>query len=401
MAKTETLDKYSQRFKKMVTADKKVDPFEKYESCLGNKDVIAVKFTLADPDGNLYYTDKNGIQCMIRESDLSYALDYYEPFMKSQFVNREFFVTIKEIDRENNRVYYRSARSNHYATSEKVISEISGALKEDKHPEIYGKINRVTENMVYVDIYEKGVLGMCAVREWRKGYTQRLTDEAKVGMILPFIVREEARPPKKAGIRKAFMLSRVELTRDPWEELSPEIEEGSVILVECLERPPKVTWWWGRTDSAPGIPVWGEYNSNFQVRQGLSYKCKVTKLDRDNKQFQAVPFDVTDFKSEEAEENFRILTRGKGVRQQESSPDAVSADKAKADDTKGGNAKANKSKGRNKAADKPADAADAPKKDADGEMSAPAGDGGAKEAKGEAKGAKEGRKKKRASKKGK
>lgn len=317
MAKTSALDKFSQRFKKLVDEDKRIDPFEKYEACLKNKDLIAVKFTLADPEGSLYYTDKNGIKCMISEDDLSYALDYYEPFMKSQFINREFFVVIKEIDRENNTVYYRSARSNHYATSEKVISEISGALKDEKHPEIYGKINRVSGNMVYVDIYEKGVLGMCPVREWRKGYTQRLADEAKVGMILPFIVKEEARPPKKAGIRKAFMLSRIELTRDPWEDLSPEIEEGSVILVECLDRPPKVTWWWGRTNSAPEIPVWGEYNSKFQVRQGITYKCKVTKLDRENKRFQAVPFDITDFKSEEVEENFRILTRGRGTKAKE------------------------------------------------------------------------------------
>ena len=84
------------------------------------------------------------------------------------------------------------------------------------------------------------------------------------------------------------------------------------MLIKCVRRPEKASYWWGETKSVPGLQIMCDFNQRVPVSLNRFYKCKVTRFDPKSHILQAVPFFETDEGiDEETLNNLRIIKNGK------------------------------------------------------------------------------------------
>ena len=322
------LEKFNRNFEEMIVdegkeavAKKQSDPIELYRIAKRDGDLLAVVFEYADTDGNLSMKDENGINIVLKKDTLSKDLSYYRERIKDKFLGTEFVVKIDSIDDETRTVFTRSARSTAGATKHRIIGEIQKELKAEHTPILVGRVTKVSDDIVYVDLLCRGILGICNIKYWRKGYVQNLRDEVKVGDLVRFEVMDtlKSNSTKDSSVRgktgsrdPAFVLSREDITRDPWKDIPSGVKEGDVILVKCVDKPKNTSFWWGQTSLAPGLQVMCDYNTKFPIALKRVYKCKVKRFSVEDRRFQAVPFAVTDIGLDDvASANLRIISSKK------------------------------------------------------------------------------------------
>lgn len=318
------LDRYNKVLKDLAGEEngkgtshgEKTDPLARYRQAYQEGDTLAVIFDTADKDGSLSYTDENGIQVYINVKDLMKAMPYYGKDISGRMIGKKFTAKIRSIDAKAGVVHVVGTATK-TSTKRKIESEIKKALKEGEHPSVMGRIIRLNDKTAYVDILGRGLLGICNVAYWRHTFVSSLRDEAKVGDLLEFQVTDvnKMRPDSKIANSlhihsdSVYILSRVELSDDPWKNIPDNLTVGTAILVRCTERPEGKTFWWGTTNVAPGLQVMCDYNPRLKIMQDRTYKCNIFRLDREAHKFQASPFEMTDIGiGKDAEKNLEILT---------------------------------------------------------------------------------------------
>ncbi len=267
------------------------DPLERYQEAMDNKERFEVTFGYASNDGTLYGTDEFGVRLVIAGEQLAKDLSYYSAEHKASFVGTPFVVRVKEIDEENATVYLRTAWSDSKDTRNKLISEIRREIeKEDAQLVVPGRVIQVNEKRALVDILGRGILGIITVDNWQKGYIRYFSKTVQKNGVYDFVVKKEL--PKKAKTRTpAFILTRKPITEDPWQNIPPMLAVGSVITVKCLDRPQGKTFWWGTSPMVEGIELMCDYTSSVpHPLVGVSYKCKIKKLEPEKHRLQAAPF---------------------------------------------------------------------------------------------------------------
>lgn len=302
--------------KKKVKAPLENDPMQKFRDAFEDKEYIEVMFDAADGDGSLYTVDKSGIRITISAKDLLDAIPYYSSYNKDKYIGTTLIVRIKEIDEDNKTVHVVSGKSSQKTTRNRIISEIKKQLSQDKHPVVVCRVTKLFKDKIYLDILCKGIFGTCAGKYFRTGFVHDLREETKVNELIEFEITGEIVSKKgKQEEVDGFRLSRLNLTENPWKSLPAEIQEGSVILVKCIERPDGKNYWWGASKLIPDIELMCDYNNKLSIRELLTYKCKVTKVDPKKKILRAAPFAATDIGIDsDTADNLRILTNNKKLK---------------------------------------------------------------------------------------
>lgn len=266
----------------------KADPLERYRVCGKKNGLMEVVFTFADREGNLSVADENGVTITLLKDALVEDLDYYNAFVKDRFLANAFSVRITAIDEDTQTVYVRSSRSNGNSTKNRISREILARLKKGEMVHVAGRPRRIDPDCVYVDILCKGILGMCMVNNWQKGFTRYLQEECSTDYIYDFVITGQLSPIK--GKPAAFALSRVPFTKDPWELVGDQFEENGVLVVKCIGKPEQKTYFWGKSPLINSIDIMCDYNDKLRISVGNSYKCKIRAVDKEKHIFKVAPF---------------------------------------------------------------------------------------------------------------
>ena len=263
-------------------------PFVEAEKGKEKFDVI---FGYADDTGNLYATDENGIRVILAAEELQKDLDWYRSWVKDKFIGTPFTVVITKIDKKNGIVHVKSGRSASSPERARLIKEIDLELKKGM-PIVPCRVASVQENAVYLEICGSRILGICNVANWSKAYTRQMTNAVKTGDIIEFGI--QGKLPKKRGADVAYSLTRVPLTKDPWNEIPQDLfKPNAVMLVKCVDIPENKPYWWGTSPLVPDIEIMGNFNDKFEggVMRGVVYKCKIKVIDLEKRRFQVSPFE--------------------------------------------------------------------------------------------------------------
>lgn len=329
------LSRYNRSFRKKVQTEhpEEAHPLDIYKNAMEEGDYMEVPFDYASEDGSLSFTDKNGIRIVITAESLYQAMPYYDPHIKDKFLAGDFSVKIDHIDEKAGIVYVKSSRDTAHSTraiiSSEIRKQIEQAEKVDEktgkasgdYPVVYGTVVSIKDDTVYVNILDRGVLGLCNVKYWSQGWTTDIHDSAEIGKAFEFqavgIVTtksktEEAR--RQTGARGTmFLLNREGVTMDPWKRSALNgLKENDVMLIKCVRRPEKERFWWGLAKNVPDLQIMCDYNQNLPVSIGRYYKCKVTRFDPERHILQAVPFFETDEGLDERTlNNLRIIKNNK------------------------------------------------------------------------------------------
>ncbi len=269
------------------------DPFEPYRNSMESKTVFKVSFNLADSDGNLSVMDDNGITIVLTYEEFKRTAVYYSASLRAKFIGIPLIVQAVEVDEEQRKVYVTSGVGLH---DEKTIRaalmrELLKEVKAEKTPVVMGCVITVNPKYALVNILNVNILGIIQVRDWQKGYTRALDRETNSGDWREFQVVDVN---KKPGSDYRFVLSRVDLTDDPWESIPEEyLEENAVISVRCEEKPVGKSYWWGKSQRITGIEIMGNYNARLaEIMVSATYRCKIKEVDLKEHIFKVVPFDM-------------------------------------------------------------------------------------------------------------
>ena len=264
-------------------------PFVEAEEAKERFDVI---FGYADDIGNLYATDENGIRVVLPAEELQKDLDWYRSWVKDKFIGTPFTVAITKIDKKNGVVYVKSGRSSASPERVRLIREIDAELKKGVPVVVPCRVASVQSNAVYLEICGSRILGICNIANWSKAYTREMTNAVNTGDIIEFAIQSKL--PKKKGADVAYSLTRVPLTKDPWEQIPQDFfKENAVILVKCVDIPENKSYWWGTSPLVPEIEIQGNFNSKFEggIMRDVTYKCKIKVIDLEKRRFQVSPFE--------------------------------------------------------------------------------------------------------------
>ena len=300
------IDKYNKQIKRTIKASSKKaanrtgsemdmgeDPFQTYRELLENKEQKQIIFSASDNKGNLFYIE-NGITVLLSYAELEKSAPGYSPEFSSYYLNMPVDVIVDRIDEENHLVYLKSGRDEVDAETRRkiIVSELVKELSKGTRPTVMGRIISIRDKVAYVNILNLNILGVVRITNWQKAYVRRLEDVAHPGEWFEF---EVVGSKKKKGRPTSFNLNRANLTKDPWEEVREEyLTEGTVLSVQCIEKPRDKSYWWGLCESIPDIYIMGDYNNHgvITVMEGASYHCKVIRADREKHILKVVPFSM-------------------------------------------------------------------------------------------------------------
>lgn len=300
------IDKYNKQIKRTIGASLKKtpvrtgvqsegeqDPYRTYKELMESGQQKQAIFSASDDKGNLFYIE-NGITVLLPYGELEKSAPGYSPEFSSYYLNMPVDVVVDRIDEENHQIYLKSGREEIDAETRRkiVVSELVKELSKGDRPTVMGRIISIRDKVAYVNILNLNILGVVRITNWQKAYVRRLEDVAHPGEWFEFQV---VGSKKKKGRPTSFNLNRANLTKDPWEDVREEyLTEGTVLSVQCVERPSEKSYWWGLCESIPDIYIMGDYNNHgvVTVMEGVNYHCKVIKADREKHILKVVPFSV-------------------------------------------------------------------------------------------------------------
>lgn len=273
----------SEKAKRMLESTE--DPFTMYEERRRNNTKFDVRFTMSDPDGNLYYMD-NGLTVLLPKEKLQETDRYYSVWKRGQYVGIKLLeVTVDRIDTALKIVYLKSGR-----TTDNIVHAIRRELYEEVNRQrqcraegrevdpfpVFGTIVSVdsSRTTAYVKIFGQSIVGEIYIDKWSKAYDRRF----------PEGIENEGTPLQfdLIGVRRqesghtVFRLSAVRYSNDPWESLPPALRvPKSVCQVLCIDTSdPK--HWWGKIKDI-NIELLANYTDKFKIVEGREYLCTVKR----------------------------------------------------------------------------------------------------------------------------
>lgn len=277
------------------------DSLELYKSLLESQKPIECKFISADQDGTQIGVDANGVTLKMLREDMK--LSNYQK-RNGSMLGANLSVVVKEIDEENNTVYFAMSRGKS-TISDTINTEIKNDLAKGRPVRLMGKVIKVfpasgtKSGNAWVRLLDQDVIGNIDVRDWAPVFTRRLEDVCIVNEIYEFDVLGRYTVHKKTG-KTIWKLSRKNITPDPWESLPVAFKEGNVMLVKAVEKPKNKSYFWGSSPLTPGIQIMCNYPSDIPIVVGAYYKGKIDRLNIEEKFFRVSPFAVTPINSADA-----------------------------------------------------------------------------------------------------
>ena len=283
---------------------KEADYLEEYKKCKEDDAVITVRFDLATKNGDLSAIDKNGVELRLMTEALKVDAPYYRQYIRSKFIGVELTTKVLKVDEENKVVYLQSflngkidnIRGAIRGELEKALKARDKAIADGKTPEpivVFGRVLSVNEKgeIAQVDILDRGVRGRIHRNRWQSGFLRTLDNVAKVGELYQFEVTGEGFIGKNNKNRVVFYLDRANIASDPWAEMD-DYHPGDVIIVKVSTIKEDQHFCWGYNERIPGLDIMLRLNPKLTITPGLSYKCKVTRFNRDSHYFLATPFEL-------------------------------------------------------------------------------------------------------------
>lgn len=288
-----------------IKAERSEDPFAIYEERLAQKRNFEIKFTKSNKDGDLFMLDENRIKVILPMESLQKTDHIYNEWMRGNYVGIKLLVVaVDRIDRDNRVVYLKSGR---------VTSSIIKPVREELNAEIrrrgellhmgqipepymvYGVVHKVNEDRTeaLIRLFGQNIFGLVRVEHWGKYYTRTIPAGAEDDNL--------PRPFDLTGTimhdgRIIYRLSAKRFGDDSWGNIPDDLlEEKSVWVVECLEKPKDKKHWWGKTDGID-IELVGNYTNKFDVEVGKSYLCTLKRSNSKNHTLIVTPFKELDKK---------------------------------------------------------------------------------------------------------
>lgn len=299
------LNKQQEEKADRILAGRVEDPFAIYEERKAKNHSFELKFTMSNKAGDLYMLDENRIRVILPKENLQKSDHFYNEWMRGNYVGIKLLeVAVDRIDRENREVYLKSGRvtGNIIKT---IRDELNAEVKRrgellhmDQVPEpymVYGVVQKVNEERseALVRLYGQNIYGMVRVDHWGKYYTRTIPAGAEDDNV--------PRPFDLTGTimydgRIIYRLSAKRFGDDSWGNIPDYmLEEKSVWVVECLEKPRDKKHWWGKTDGID-IELVGNYSTKFEVEVGRSYLCTLKRSNSKNHTLIVTPFKELDRK---------------------------------------------------------------------------------------------------------
>ncbi len=293
------------------------DPFTVYEERKKRDEKFEITFPLSDTEGNLYLIDENKIKVVLPMEKLQATDRFYNSRLRGNYVGiKTLEVQIDKVDKESKTVYLKSGRS-----TENIVRGVERELYAEVHRRgellrkgeqpaafpVYGTIEYVDSDRqnARVRLFNQNIYGYVHVSKWAKSYTRSLPDGI-----------EDDDMPRQFDLigttrvdgRTYFRLSGENYGNDAWREIPEEvIQEKSVVMVECLEKPIDKKFWWGKCQGID-VEILGNYTTKFAIEVGRSYLCTIKRFKADNKNLVATPFKYIR-KEGEGKEDLAYLTK--------------------------------------------------------------------------------------------
>lgn len=344
MAATKMINRINESLKSQVISNEeakslelKKTKFSDYKEAMEKKTVLSVTFDTADTEGNLSAVDSNGVILLLEYDTFHQNLTYYSASIRSKFIATEITCRITSIDEENGIVNLQSFKTFRKDIKGAIIAEVCRELeknkailaeeaaqakdkedgkedgeskdkettkgkqkKEEPAPSkakpirVFGRVSHIAkdDNIAYVDILCRGIVGSIEVKKWQKTYLRRISTQCREGEIYEF---EIIKAVKKNDHFTKFVLSRENITPDPWEafinnENTPAV--GDVVVAKIVDVQEGFDYMWGVCPRYPGIEVKVKKNPKLQYRVGISYKCKIGSLNPQEHKLSVTPFEV-------------------------------------------------------------------------------------------------------------
>lgn len=293
------------------------DIFTMYENMMEEKKPMQMQFSACDRDGTFSSRTNDGILIIMSSSDTLEGFPYFEAYFASLFLGYSYEVLITRVDRENKRVYVKSARNGQFSSKKNCIHEIINELEKGNKPKVWGKIVSVREDKAFVDILGMHILGIVDRRHWhwKKGFTRRIDAVCHPGEFYEFEITHKC--ARKPGKDQAFLLERRNLAENPWEQVPRDIvKRGAIIRVKCVDIPEGKSYWWGVSDIAPGIEIVCDFpktDNPIRVFSDITYKCRVKSFavkgidGAEKNTFRVACTDVSDEAAEEYAQCMKFL----------------------------------------------------------------------------------------------
>lgn len=293
-----------------------------YEDAFKNRRDISVTFSTYDKDGN-YRTMCGDVVLILKAEEMEAFGQENSYNQKSILLGKSMTLRVVSIDGKN--VYLTPSGYTKYSlkqsTKDQVSEEIARSLAKGKRPVVCGRVIKVYPYRLVVNILDIGILGFVKSSQWATTYTRSFESVISEGDYYQFEVVGKA-PKSSSGKDSAWMLSRKNLCPNPWEHVDIEsLEENSIIVVKCAEKPEEKTYWWGVTERLPGVEVMGDFTANYDARkgifEGISYICKVCSIKENERnggyKVKVVPIQVVDADKEKLTAMRRVLGIRMGV----------------------------------------------------------------------------------------
>jgi len=288
-----------------ILAGKSEDPFAIYEERKAKNHNFEIKFSMSNKAGDLYMLDENRIRVILPMENLQKSDHFYNERMRGNYVGIKLLeVAVDYIDRDKREVYLKSGRvtgSIIKSVREELNAEINRRgelLHMGQIPEpymVYGIVQKVNEDRTeaLVRLFGQNIYGMVRVDHWGKYYTRTIPAGAEDDNIpRPFDLTGTI----KYDGRIIYRLSAKRFGDDSWGHIPDYLlEEKSVWVVQCLEKPKDKKHWWGKTDGID-IELVGNYSSKFDVEVGKSYLCTLKRGNSKNHTLIVTPFKELDRK---------------------------------------------------------------------------------------------------------
>lgn len=270
----------------------------KYLAYKENDQIFEMAFTSVDTEATFTAVDE-GVKVILSHEEFMKVAISSSTYATANLLGVGLQVKVVSVNEAENKVYVELAGATKVDYEANLKTEINEEFKrlleKGTKPQVWGVVKRVTKNRVMIDLLGKGILGFLDREEWSVDYLRNLEAVCQVGQYLQVEVIRKA--PKVEGKPTAWLLSRKAFSESAWDSVDVEgLNENGLILVRCTEKPLGKTYWWGVSDALPGIDILGDFTSPFpnadSLYVGITYKCKIRKLDKAARKISVKPFEV-------------------------------------------------------------------------------------------------------------
>lgn len=258
---------------------------QKYKDYLEKSQKFTFVFGTTDKEGNLLGLD-GSIKLFLNKEEV-FTSNCKNKSLQD-YMGKSLDVSVVSIDEKNSAVYVGCEE----LKRQFLKTELSKVFMKKK-VRCKGIISSVYAENAYVNLEGVGLPGYISAENWRKNtFTRDLTEVCKVGEVYDFEAYAfEPQPMSKNKKLKFYMLSRKNLTTDPWDNFPEDFYQvDGNCDVECVQIIPQKNYWWGRIAGLQDIEVQGVIHKKNPMAIGNIYRCKILTVDPQKREFRVLPF---------------------------------------------------------------------------------------------------------------